>query len=253
MSVAILSLSVMKDARCKPDCNYIDGGSWKVENGKLTLSDMRNYNYGQPAWYHLKDCITSAEISEGVTFIGGHVFAGLNNIKSIVVPDSVTEIELYAFSNMSGFDLIIPSNIKLKSDGKYALYFGSLPENATIHCLGKIDDCQTALGDFFAQSDDCPEDICKCKGNKCRKNSIELATENQCNSIPKYYFDGSNCKNRPTDGNDISCDYEYSGYVKVGDYCVAPENSYAKKHYTPAEAAQWLNEDNNTITLTFKK
>lgn len=31
------------------------------------------------------------------------------------------------------------------------------------------------------------------------------------------------------------------------------EYPFAKKHYTPAEAAQWLNEDNNTITITFKK
>ena len=58
---------------------------------------------------------------------------------------------------------------------------------------------------------------------------------------------------RPTDGSDIACDYEYSGWVKVGNNCASPENSYAKKHYTPTEANQWLKDDDNFVVLTFKK
>ena len=42
-----------------------------------------------------------------------------------------------------------------------------------------------------------------------------------------------------------------SGVIYKGQ-CL-DEYPFAKKHYTPAEAAQWLNEDNNTVTLTFKK
>ena len=46
------------------------------------------------------------------------------------------------------------------------------------------------------------------------------------------------------DNNCIECNKE--GYKNVGGYC-------NRVRYTPAEAAQWLNEDDNTVTLTFKK
>ena len=58
---------------------------------------------------------------------------------------------------------------------------------------------------------------------------------------------------RPTDGTDITCDYDISGYVKVGNNCYSPEVTYAKKHYTPAEANQWLKDDDNFVVITFKK
>ena len=104
-----------------------------------------------------------------------------------------------------------------------------------IVCLGDVENCRTRVPDFI-------------------KSRIVSPTESQCNTSGSYYFTGSECTKRPTDGTDITCEHEISGYVKVGNYCVSPENSYAKKHYTPAEAAQWLKDDNtNFVVLTFKK
>ena len=57
---------------------------------------------------------------------------------------------------------------------------------------------------------------------------------------------------RPEDSNDIVCEHTISGYVKIGDNCVSPENSYAKKRYTPAEANRWLYDEDNEIIMTFK-
>jgi hypothetical protein len=80
--------------------------------------------------------------------------------------------------------------------------------------------------------------------------------EEQCNSAlnskgnKKYYYNGEICKNLPSDSKDMIC---VGGYAKLKGNCVDPLKTFAKKRYTPAEAAQWLNEDNNTITLTFKK
>jgi hypothetical protein len=48
------------------------------------------------------------------------------------------------------------------------------------------------------------------------------------------------------------CLYCPYGKVVYKGQCL-DEYPFAKKRYTPAEAAQWLNEDNNTVTLTFKK
>ena len=102
----------------------------------------------------------------------------------------------------------------------------------------------------------CLGDLDECKSNYIESISKRAVspTETQCNGSGSYYFTGSSCEHRPTDGTDITCEHELSGYVKVGNYCVSPENSYAKKHYTPAEAAQWLHDGNdNFVVITFKK
>ena len=83
-------------------------------------------------------------------------------------------------------------------------------------------------------------------GNSCSRK------ESYCDK--DMYYSGYECRMRPTDGTDITCDYDISGYVKVGNNCYSPEVTYAKKHYTPAEANQWLRDGNdNFVVLTFKK
>ena len=83
-------------------------------------------------------------------------------------------------------------------------------------------------------------------------DKVVAATEKQCNS-GMYYYTGSACIKEP-DVTKRTCEYERTGYIKVGDYCASPEVTYAKKHYTPAEANQWLRDGNdNFVVLTFKK
>ena len=125
--------------------------------------------------------------------------------------------------------------------------FMDTPARLTINCIGDVTKCETALERFRSPN---------CEGTwNCLVNAkIEPISEKKCNSMANYYFNGSTCNKRPTDGEEITCDHEISGYVKVGDYCASPENTYAKKHYTPAEAAQWLHDGNdNFVVITFKK
>ena len=123
-------------------------------------------------------------------------------------------------------------NFVIPDSGIRGLNFQNIVKFA---CLGDIDACKQNIGPYSSAD-------------------VVAATESQCNTSGSYYFTGSSCEHRPTDGTDITCEHEISGYVKVGNYCVSPENSYAKKHYTPAEAAQWLHDGNdNFVILTFKK
>ena len=79
--------------------------------------------------------------------------------------------------------------------------------------------------------------------------NIVGADEIHCNS-EKYYYTGNSCEHRPEDPADIICS---GGYAKINDNCVDPLKTFAKKHYTPAEANQWLKEDDNFVVITFKK
>ena len=90
------------------------------------------------------------------------------------------------------------------------------------------------------------------KNYKNLTGQISLISEDKCNQ-GDYYWDGLSCVKEP-DVTKRTCEYAITGYIKVGDYCASPEVTYAKKHYTPAEANQWLKDGNdNFVVLTFKK
>ena len=203
-------------------------------------------------------------IPDSVTSIGDVTFYNASKITSLTLPDTLTSIGSYwPFLNMSSLqELIIPDIWADKNN--LSLNFNGIPATTKIICQGELAKCQAAMEDFFSPDRiESANSEAQCVGKyiwdqtsepKCRR-----MTENECNEVlnskgrNKYYWTGAECVNRPDDVKKIVCDYQVSGYIKIKDMCVSPENSYAKKRYTPAEAAQWLNEDNNTITLTFKK
>ena len=101
----------------------------------------------------------------------------------------------------------------------------------------------------------------------CLKSGISFnsVNENQCNEMLLYYYTGSSCEKRPTDGSDITCT---NGYTKSGNNCINctaagkvewqgqcyDEYPFCKKRWTPTEAAEWLHDGNdNFVILTFKK
>ena len=143
-----------------------------------------------------------------------------NQLTSLTLPDSITSIDDWAFT--SNFDLstvIIPDSINIENLGREI--FGD--DNSHLYNLKIV-----------------------CKGSE-----LSLANESQCNST-NYYWNGRTCNYEPDPDSRI-CEYNDTGYIKVGNYCASPEVTYAKKHYTPAEANQWLKDDDNTVVLTFKK
>lgn len=223
--------------------------------------------------------LKSLVLPEGITSIPTSFCDWCSSLESLVIPDSVTSIGEYAFDtclvqrdengkpiyNAEGTNfiaytdengekvyalknLVIPDtleNVDVRAFGSYRDNMSDLK----ISCKGDIAKCMASMSTVFPASDLCP--TCTCTEHCFSAAQMVTASEAQCNSTD-YYWNGSSCIREP-DVSKRTCDHEYSGYVKVGNYCSSPENTYAKKHYTPAEALQWLKDDDNMIILTFKK
>lgn len=77
---------------------------WSVTNsGKLTLTgsgEIPNYNGDNRApWYKYAEMICEISIGEDIPVIGEEAFCGLTALKSLTIPDTVTDIRMFAFSD----------------------------------------------------------------------------------------------------------------------------------------------------------
>jgi hypothetical protein len=204
--------------------------------------------------------LTELTLPEGLESIGQGAFMiyppdGNTHLNTLIIPDSVTSIGESAFQGMGLSTVILPDSITSIADEAFGSDDSNDPiDNLKIICKGNSESCEK-IKNFL-------QDICvnisgsgddrRCDRSLNLANNVNLANESQCNSA-NYYWDGRTCNYEP-DADSRVCDHEISGYVKVGDYCASPENTYAKKHYTPAEAAKWLHDGNdNFVVLTFKK
>ena len=257
-------------------------------NNQLTSVDIPEgvTSIGYGAFYGNK--LENVSIPEGVTSIGDSAFSGngyddengnfIPTLTSINLPDSLESIGENAFFGAAFTNLDIPDSVETIGNGAFlgskleklilpdninfsgSRAFNLADENAQILCRGDFENCKNNLQQ---------KNLISKFWNLYRKEDGSLyveytnvgyfdfsnygvAKDGDCNTA-NYYYDGRNCNYDP-DADSRVCEHEISGYVKVGDYCVSPENSYAKKHYTPAEAAQWLHDGNdNFVVLTFKK
>ncbi|MBQ4283290.1 MAG: InlB B-repeat-containing protein [Lachnospira sp.] len=73
-----------------------DNLTWVLENdGTLKISGNGRIN--RSPWYTYKESIKYVIIEYGVTYIGVEIFDSYKNLESVVIPNSVTEIDDYAF------------------------------------------------------------------------------------------------------------------------------------------------------------
>ena len=97
--------------------------SWSISNkgiltirGKYAMPDYKYYDDEpesgrQAPWYEYKDKISQIEVDRGVTSIGEYAFYGLENVKSITIPNTVTSIGQRAFVNVGSK---VPTGCTLK-------------------------------------------------------------------------------------------------------------------------------------------
>ena len=74
--------------------------TWKLENGTLTISGtgaMPDYNSFTVPWYKYRSSIRQVTIPNSVTSIGNYAFSECSSLTSITIPNSVTSIGNYAF------------------------------------------------------------------------------------------------------------------------------------------------------------
>ena len=92
---------------------------WNLTDGTLTISgtgatwDYAVEDGGVPAWYNMKDQITTVNISEGITEIGGDNFNDMLNLTRVTIPEGVVAIGESAFQNAVSLESIdLPSTLK---------------------------------------------------------------------------------------------------------------------------------------------
>lgn len=175
--------------------------------------------------------LTSLTLNNGLKEIGWDAF-GWTGVNNLILPESIEIIDKYAFSMVD--NIIIPASVNTDD-------WAENPFNHNnVVCLGTMEDCLDKLGQYI------PPHL----GGTCTQNcpNFSLASSEQCNLSENYGWSGSGCVRKDSKG-EIPCDNEL---VFWNNACVT-EYPFAKKRWTPAEANKWLNDDDNTIIITFKK
>ena len=233
-------------------------GSGAFQKSQLTSIDIPDSvtSIGQNAFRGNQ--LTSVEIPDGVTIIGNCAFCiqgyldengqWVPTLTDVTLGDSLESIGRQAFHGNKIKNLVIMDSVSL---GKSAIVMDSF--DANIICKGSEDTCVALINDndkiakfnhFIDFDEDGRPTNVDIEPNGTFTN-INIAKDEQCNSAV-YYYSGESCLKR---SGGINC---AGGYAEYKDKCWS-ELPFAKKHWTPAEANEWLNEDDNTVTLTFKK
>lgn len=126
--------------------NYSHGQTWQIgspnaadvtatySNGTLTISgkgEMQNWGtHEDTPWYSIKEDIKSVIINNGVTTIGRWAFGYYNNLSSVTIPNTVTDIENSAFEQGAFTTINIPESVIHIGNSAFA---GCL-NLAEIHC-----------------------------------------------------------------------------------------------------------------------
>ena len=195
-----------------------------------------------------KDATSLTEISipEGVTSIGNSAFQNANKITEITIPNSVESIGEAAFKYANSLESItIPKGVTSIGNNT----FESADNLKNIIIMGPIESIGT---DAFKYTGKLEGIICKNTENACAsvKNMLPEELRGKFSYVPSSDEDdsGGNSSN-PTDPADCSAKNQVYWEGKCLD-----EYPFAKKRWTPAEAAEWLNDGNdNFVILTFKK
>ena len=259
---------------CGTNCNWkIEGNTLKVTGGANGEIGHMNagaktidgkYTYIMP-WKGLKSEFSKVDIS-GVKNVGQGAFRGFTNItdiklddtiktiswyafsrtnaQTIVLPDSITKVDIRAFSNgdstlpTSLKQLIIPDSVNFIGDSAFGANNEQL-QNIEIICKGEKAKCAQVLSRYLYYDNN---------GGTGKYIPMNLASHmsvadyRYCDST-NFYWNGVNCIREP----DLSKRKCCSSCKDMGGYC-------NRIRYTPAEAAEVLKDDNtNSVTITFKK
>lgn len=116
---------------------YLSDGTLKL-NG---TGDMYNYDLYtdyydrtriEPPWYSYRSNILKLDISKGVTTIGHYAFDGATNLKSVILPDGITQIGYRSFESSGLNNIVIPESVSWIRDRAFSWCCNltiSLPES----------------------------------------------------------------------------------------------------------------------------
>ncbi len=246
------------------------GLMYNYDNSHYINGQISSEYYSQPWAKYIND-INDVRFAEGssITNIGKLAFYKAENLKSITLPDSVKDIGLRAFYGHNALSVIIPDSVEnIEEAALQSLSMVSIVLPDSIETLGHNSIAapiyDEILPNFVCRGN---EQTCANLMNKLRNfnfwnptlgrmdkmdltDRVNYAKDEQCND-KNHYYTGSECLKRPKNSDDILCT---GGYVKLKNNCIDPLKTFAKKRWTPAEAAEWLHDGNdNFVIITFKK
>ena len=267
---------------CGTNCNWVlDGDTLKITGGSNgEIGTMTGYGYktingvydiydssdkSRP-WIEYQDQIKKVDI-QGVANVGSLAFSGFEkvtdismgdtiktigqyafsstNAQTIVLPDSITKVDIRAFSKGNATlptslkQLVIPDSVNFIGNSAFGANNEQL-QNLEIICKGDQAKCVSTLSKYEYYDNN---------GGTVKYIPMNLASHmsvadyNYCAST-NFYWNGVNCIREP----DLSKRRCCSDVCKdMGGWC-------NRIRYTPAEAAEVLHDDNtNEVTITFKK
>lgn len=170
--------------------------TWTLDsNGLMTISGEGAMTQASAdiSWADIQAQVKTIIIESGVTSIGVRAFEGFTNVTSVIIPDTVTCIEAYAFyrcASISG-TLNIPSSVVTIGDYAFARckgLSGPLTIPASVVTIGKnaFDGCIGLTGPLFIPAN--VTSIGDYAFSECSGFSGLVISEG-VNSIGKYAFD----------------------------------------------------------------
>ena len=231
--------------------------------------------------------LTSITIPDSVTSIENSTFYGARSLTSITIPDSVTDIGRYAFDGASSLNNIMCKGDEASCAATVAQirargYTGTIsyPTDKT-SCEGtdismyvwdsenrkcgrrNETQCNSVAKYYYHSSANNGAGRCKLLPKTqdfCWGNGLAWdPTSSKCTNT--NYTPSQEASNSDTGGDDIGdvsgdfnpADCYNKGQVPYDNKCW-DEYPFAKKRWTPAEAAEWLHDGNdNFVVITFKK
>lgn len=143
---AIGEAASLGSGRCGDNVNWnLDSDGTLTISGSGKMADYLIENTGTEKdgwfyvtpWYNLRPKIINIVIQNGVTSVGSHAFADLDNLKTATIAPSVTFIGSQAFSSCKNFESVnIPQNAKLGD--KVFLACNKLSNISTLDAAGKV-------------------------------------------------------------------------------------------------------------------
>ena len=278
------------DCDCDPfGCTFYDNScgtncSWELDdNGTLKIwatdstkaAYMNDYGFDYSLSYNGYDVwvsapwgrklseITAVEVS-GISNIGDSAFDGYSGIKTITLDESVKRIGAAAFygTGLEGIDWPYVEEIGSDAFAETSqLKYVHLNENVkfdwieTTFYRSPLEDCIWTEGNRTCGS--CGDKYIK-SGTGCVAECGEEYTANsgtmQCvnNATPETPSVADEIEEAENDEEAIISACYNSGKVYYKGECLN-EYPFARKHWTPAEAAKYLKDDDNEIIITFKK
>ena len=108
-SVTIGNSVTSIDSYAFDGCSGLKSITWNAKNYPAFSS------YSSSPFYNIRTQITKFLIGDDVTSIPKYMCYGMNNLKSMTIPNSVTSIGSSAFSGCSGLEKVIVPNIDIKN------------------------------------------------------------------------------------------------------------------------------------------